>query len=206
MGEVTKLQPDRADYEQPGVDVQFITSIGNPNESPRQLTLKTTFFQGTDLATQKQVVRDMLSIADEVRAQYELDDLLGQLGVREKALKRAEEDVGRVSERHAKRREELRVEIDTMKAAAIQAAETHERQFRESGRRGAFKPSEPQQRELMGYGKDIDKLESELRRLADTEESERRDCLTALARGRQDLSVCREEIAKRRHILGLPKE
>lgn len=201
-GSVTKLQPDRQDYEQAGCDVHFETTIGEG----RVLRLSTTFFQGTPLETQKKVTRDILSIADAEKASYELGDLRWQLRLKEKGLKRCEEDVARIDGQNEKRKAELKVEIEAMGEQRTERALAHEQAFRATGRQGNFKRSSQQMTELSSIERDIGKLQAELSSIDTATTAERRDTLTALQRIRIDIQETRDEINRRLFILGLPEE
>jgi|SRR5579864_1048421 len=198
---VTKLktQPDRKEIEQPGCDVSFEQTIGEG----RVMRFSTTFFQGTPVGNQKEIVEHLLSIADHVKARYELHDLRAQLAIRETATARSEEDVKRIDERHGKRKAEIKVEIDALNLAQAERAQAFERTYREANRGGSFTMSVAQKREIEGIRQDIAKLNAESLKIDETQSNERRDCMTALTRTKQDIATLKEEIAKRLLILGV---
>jgi hypothetical protein len=200
-GSVEKLrtQPERdGEIVTPGVDVHFEQTIGEG----RVMRFSTTFIQSIPLSAQQQVIEHCLDLADKVKARYELQDLEGQLVVREKALARSEEDVKVIAERHAKRRTEIKVEVQSLQIGAGDRQKGFAQAHLNSGRQGAWKPSNKETRELADIQRDIDKLNGEAAKIDETEGKEKFDAQTALTRLAQDIKTIKEEIEKRRHILG----
>jgi hypothetical protein len=203
MGEVEKLrtQPDRAEVEivTPGVDVHFEQTIGEG----RVMRFSTTFIQGTPPKAQQQVIDHCLTMADKVKARYEMQDLEGQLAIRATALKRSNEDVAVIAKRHATRRLEIKAEVGALQNGSGELAAKMQASWVGKNRQGAWKPAGAEKRELDGIQRDIDKLTAEAAKIDETEGKEKFDAQTALTRLGQDVHTIQEEITKRRHILGI---
>lgn len=205
MGDVRQLYTKtEAGTEEPvitSIDVGFSLTIGDK----RALTFRTMIDRSLPLDEQRQIVRDMLALGDVEKAKYELDDLLAEQVVRETALRHAQDNVKNVSSKYEDRRKQIAALIVGFQAEAGETHQRHERDFRASGRSGNFKPSSAQTQEITGISREIEKLEAERTKMDEDEKGERQNCLTLLASARRDLGTCKEEIAKRRHVLGLPQ-
>ena len=199
--EKLKTQPDRKDFQiaTPGVDIHFEQTIGEG----RVMRFSTTFYQDTPAPAQQMVVEHCLDIADKVKARYELRDYQAQLKALEKAVARRTEDVERISGDNVKRRGEIKAQIAELQDGAGQRIKTFEGAYRGTGRQGVWQPKGKEKVELDGIQRDIDKLAAELAKIDLEEGNAKKECEAGLARGRQDIEICKGEIDKRREILGL---
>lgn len=213
MGEVERLhaeheEPDvvkktiEDDRTSPGVDVTFQTQIGEG----RALSLRTMFPQNTPVEQQTAILTNVLLVADQQKARYELADLRWQLRLETRSLERCEDDLARLDETHTKRKAEIPIELDTLKGELSSLPDRFEKAYRASGRQGKFDLSPQQKREIEGIKIDLGKLEAERKNIDQQMGGERQNAMVALQRLRQNVNTHREEIEKRLMILGLPSE
>jgi hypothetical protein len=185
------------------IDVTSDLTIG---EGQRRLTFRCMIDRGLPLAEQQKTLQDMLSLGDHAKATYELQDAMMQLPLHELAVKQAQENAQRCGEKNKARLELIKVEIDALRLDAVAIKDRHVAEFRKSGRRGEYRPSGAEQNEINAAMVEIDKLEAEQQRLREEDGGALNGAMTQLAQARQNLALCKEAIAKRRQVLGLPTE
>lgn len=201
-GQVQQIRPTEGEALQAGVDAGFQTELGEG----RVLTLRTTFFQGTAVEEQAKILRSLLSIADKEKANYELVGLRWQMLLKERGLRRAEEDVARLDSKKSVQESEIDIEIGELTAEIGRTEDKQRDAWSKSGRGSAFIASAPQKQAIAGLKNAITRLEEKKRDLHAQIGNERRDTLTALAREKTDVNTLKEEIERRLMILGLPSE
>ena len=184
------------------IDAGIVLVVGEG----RQMTFRTLVDRALPLERQKQIVRDMCSLADTEKASYELADAEAKLLIQEKALALAEADVRNIDERADARREQIKVEIETLQQAQRDRATKMEQQWRATGRQGQWKPRGAEQAELSGISKDIDKLAGEQRQIDEKREADRRARHMAIVTAKQEIGLCKEQILRHKKTLGMPNE
>lgn len=185
------------------IDVGYQMPIG---EGGRMMTFRTLVDRGLSLDIQKRVVADMMEIGDVVKSRYELRDFEGMLVALDRRMDAVRKEHEELAERQKKRRAEKQAALDILRLDAVAMKDRAETAFRKSGRQGEFKPASSERQQMQGLAGEINRIEDEIARLVEAEESERNGALTNIAHARRDRDLCLEEIAKRKVILGVPQE
>lgn len=201
-GQVTELRPNEEGKFRAGVNISFQTDLGEG----RVLTMQTVLLRDETPEEQAGVLRSLLAMSDKEKAHYELVDMRFMVMLKERGMKRAEEDVERLGSMKSIQEQEIDVEIGELTAEIGRTQDGHKTAWDKSGRGGEFRPSAPQKQQINGILNAIGKLNQQKADLHAQIGNERRDTQTALAREMADVNMAKDKIERCLMILGLPSE
>lgn len=207
----------------PAIGMSIVANIGGD----RQITLQTYYERDEPIEAVNALVDRMQAVTDRQEAKYKLVGVLENLKIHLKTLERLEEDLAAVDANHDKKQAERQLQLDEMLSMAHEQIATAEKQmnaeaanglrardsrwaeaegkFRETGRKGVFKPD--------GHVRqNLDVLDAEIKRVNETNANRLQQLKDDLARlisdkefeisngdAERDSTRAQMEVARNRH-------